>query len=99
LYSFDDENEGQKGCEGSCDSSKYSITRNVLCDKCKEGYYNIEGICLQCSIGSPNCTNCSYEAYEGSDKKYLNALNVLMMIIGYLKLMENVVLALCHPIV
>ena len=70
----DDENEGQKGCEGSCDSSKYSITRNVLCDKCKEGYYNIEGICLQCSIGSPNCTNCSYEVYEGSDKKIFKCL-------------------------
>jgi hypothetical protein len=36
---------------------------------------------------------------RGVLKKYINALNVLVMNIRYQKLMENVVLALYHPIV
>ena len=65
----DDKNGGQKGCEGSCDGSRYSETHFVLCDKCKSGYYSENGICTQCSIASPNCAICSYEASEGSTQK------------------------------
>ena len=39
---------GQIGCEGNCDASKYAKITNIICDNCKEGYYNIEGICIQC---------------------------------------------------
>ena len=73
----DEENGGQKGCKGSCDSSKYSLTGGVLCDKCKDGYYSVEGICTQCSIGSPNCVQCSYEASPGSDQKIYTCLKCI----------------------
>ena len=70
----DDEAYGQLGCEGNCDSSKYNVIKTVLCDKCKEGYYSIEGICTLCSIGSENCVKCSYEASPGSDRKVYKCL-------------------------
>jgi hypothetical protein len=70
----DDEKLGQLGCEGSCDYSKYDEIGNVLCYKCKEGYYNVEGLCIPCSTYSPNCTICSYEASPGSDKKIFKCL-------------------------
>ena len=73
----DDEQVGQVGCEGSCDGSKYSITRNVLCDKCKSGYYSLNGFCTQCSIGSPNCAKCSYEAPQGSTQKIYKCLECI----------------------
>ena len=66
----DDEELGQIGCEGNCDSK----TGIIICDKCKEGYYNKEGICLNCSISSPYCAKCSYEAPQGSDKKIFKCL-------------------------
>jgi len=65
---------GQMACEGSCDSSKISISGRVLCDKCKTGYYSIEGICTLCSSGSPNCKRCSYEASPGSTQKIYTCL-------------------------
>ena len=68
CISCNNEIYGQLACEGNCDGSKYNEIKNVLCDKCKEGYYSIEGICTLCSIGSENCVKCSYEASEGSDK-------------------------------
>jgi len=35
----------------------------VLCNEndCKEGYYNLKGICYPCSHGSYGCKNCIYE--------------------------------------
>ena len=72
----DDEIEGQKECGGKCDSSKYSTIYTVLCEEngCKEGYYNIDGICFECSIGSEHCTNCTYIAPLGSQKKKFKCL-------------------------
>ena len=54
---------GNIGCGGKCDSSKYEETRNILCEEggCKEGFYNIEGICFPCSVGDDYCTKCTYE--------------------------------------
>ena len=52
---------GNIGCGGKCDSSKYAETRNILCEEggCKEGFYNIEGICFPCSVGDDYCTKCT----------------------------------------
>ena len=57
----DDVNYGQIGCGGNCDSSKYENDRFVYCNKneCKEGYYNLEGICFSCNKGSPGCKKCN----------------------------------------
>ena len=54
---------GNIGCGGKCDSSKYEETRNIICEEngCKEGYYNIEGICFPCSVGDDFCTKCTYK--------------------------------------
>ena len=65
---------GNIGCGGNCDSSKYKEIGNVLCNEndCKEGYYNIEGFCLQCSIGSDYCDKCTYlpSLENQNDKEY-----------------------------
>ena len=68
----DDEIYGNIGCEGNCDGSNYmERLRNVLCEEngCKEGYYNLDGICHQCSIGSDYCIKCTYIAPRGSKIK------------------------------
>ena len=67
----DDPLYGQKNCGGNCDGSRYNETRNVLCSEndCKEGYYNLNGICKNCSEGSPGCLNCTYEVQERQTKE------------------------------
>ena len=69
----DHEYYGNIGCGGNCDSSKYKEINNILCEenKCKEGYYNLEGICVQCSIGSEYCSKCTYLVpYKDSSKEF-----------------------------
>jgi len=41
----------------------------TLCNKCKEGYYSIDGICHTCSSGSEKCVKCSYVA-NGDKNEY-----------------------------
>ena len=62
---------GQIGCEGNCDGSNYVKTRNAFCEEggCKEGFYNLNGICRNCSEGSPGCLKCTYEVQEGQTKE------------------------------
>ena len=57
---------GQTGCKGKCNGTNYIDTRFAFCEKesCAEGYYNLNGICTNCSIGSPHCKNCTYEVSE-----------------------------------
>ena len=74
CISCNHEKYGQLGCDGNCDGSKYKEIKNVLCDKCKEGYYNIDGICTPCSFGSENCVKCSYEASSEINKKIYTCL-------------------------
>ena len=52
---------GQKGCGGNCDGSNYKDSRIVLCeeDGCKKGFYNINGICQECSKIIDGCSICS----------------------------------------
>ena len=69
----DDEYYGNIGCGGNCDGSKFKEIGNVLCEenKCKEGYYNLEGICLKCSVGSQYCEKCTYlSTYENGEKEF-----------------------------
>ena len=69
----DHEYYGNIGCGGNCDGSKYKEIGNILCEEngCKDGYYNLEGICLNCSIGSEYCKKCTYLApYENGIKEY-----------------------------
>ena len=60
----DDPIYGQIGCGGNCDGSRFNETRIALCNKndCKEGYYNLNGICFNCSDGSYGCSKCTYES-------------------------------------
>ena len=60
---------GQYGCGGKCDENNWNKTRNVLCEEkgCKEGYYNLLGMCLPCSVGSDYCAKCTYEPPSGAN--------------------------------
>ena len=66
-----DEQYGQVACIGKCDGSKYNEYHNVLCDEegCKEGFYNLDGFCFNCTKGSEHCTKCTYQAPSGSNIK------------------------------
>ena len=67
----DDKYYGQMGCDGNCDSSRFENDRLVYCnDECKEGFYNLEGICLKCSMGSPGCKICNVTEIEGNQTDY-----------------------------
>ena len=72
--SCNDEIYGEPAFEGNCDGSRYSQIKTVLCDKCKEGYYNVEGLCFECSIGSEHCAKCSYEFSPESNKQIYTCL-------------------------
>lgn len=65
-----DSTYGQIGCEGNCDSTNYINTRFAFCEKegCKSGFYNLNGLCKNCSEGSPGCANCTYEVQEEETK-------------------------------
>jgi len=67
----DDPIYGQEGCQGNCDSSRYNITRKVFCNEnnCKEGYYYLDGICFNCSTGSPGCKKCKIQVEN--EQKYI----------------------------
>ena len=63
---------GQIGCEGNCDATNYLEKRNVFCDKdgCKEGFYNLEGFCFNCSEGTQGCKKCSYTLNQKNEHEY-----------------------------
>ena len=65
-----DEEYGQSACQGKCDIEN----GKVLCDKCIERYYSVDGICFTCLSGSENCDKCSYEAPPGSNQKIYKCL-------------------------
>ena len=61
CISCEDKDYGQAGCAGNCDASRYENDRFVYCEKngCKEGYYELEGICLKCGdFEAPGCKKC-----------------------------------------
>ena len=63
CVSCNDSTYGQIACEGKCDGSNYAQTKFAFCEKegCKEGYYNLNGLCIKCSEGAPHCSKCTYE--------------------------------------
>ena len=38
---------------------------------CKEGFYNLNGICFRCSEVLNNCKKCSVNINENDEKTYL----------------------------
>ena len=77
CYKCDDEKYGQVGCIGECDSSQYISTKNTICKEYKEGYYNVDGFCTKCSIGSENCIKCTYESLAPNQAKEFKCLDCL----------------------
>ena len=69
----DDEYYGQIGCGGNCDSSKFQQDRLVYCNanQCKKDYFYLNGICFNCTNGSPGCKKCNVsEINVNSQKDY-----------------------------
>ena len=66
---------GQIGCEGSC--KKANITNsfnngNIICDinGCKEGFYNLNGTCLNCFEDWHDCKTCTIIQEEYDNLRY-----------------------------
>lgn len=58
----DDPLYGQIRCGGNCDGTNYQETSFALCDNsdCKEGFFNLNGICYKCDDDSPGCSKCEF---------------------------------------
>ena len=54
---------GDVACDGNCHRNGNIFS----CDEngCKEGFYNINGVCFKCDQNSPNCVKCNYLPPEG----------------------------------
>ena len=65
----DDKDYGQIGCGGNCDGSNFINDRVAYCKQngCKEGYYYLEGLCLDCNMGSPGCKECIVNKTQNID--------------------------------
>ena len=68
---------GQVGCEGECDGEDYSNNGIAYCQKCKDGYFNLEGICRSCDEESPGCLECNYNKDEDIIDKRFNCTKCL----------------------
>ena len=68
----DDPIYGQIGCGGNCDGSRYNVTKFAFCNErqCKEGFYNLNGLCFNCAEGSPGCSQCYMEEIENDETVY-----------------------------
>ena len=62
---------GNVGCVGSCDSTNYLNDRNIMCNECKEGFFKLNGFCLDCTYGSPGCKRCSLKINERNQVEYI----------------------------
>ena len=75
----DDPLYGQVGCDGNCDATNYFQTKNVICteNKCKNGYYYLNGFCISCEQGSRNCQKCTITLNDKNEKEFecLECLN------------------------
>ena len=69
CLSCEDPIYGQVGCKGECDGKDYSNSGFAYCQECKEGYYNLEGLCYKCEVGSPGCILCSNEKETGTQNE------------------------------
>ena len=75
LYNHDlmcipcnDINLGDVGCEKNCIMHENDF---LECDEdsCYDGYYNLEGICINCTYTSPNCTKCERKKIPGRENE------------------------------
>ena len=62
---------GNVGCVGSCDSTNYLKDSNIMCNECKEGFFKLNGFCLDCTYGSPGCKRCSLKINERNQVEYI----------------------------
>ena len=67
----DNSTYGQEGCGGNCDGSRFSTDRFAYCNKndCKEGFYNLEGVCFRCSGSSYGCQKCRIQENENENEE------------------------------
>ena len=68
----DDPTYGNVGCGGNCDGSKFENIGFAYCEKdgCKEGFYYMEGKCVNCSLTSPGCKRCHNKEIVNSDNQF-----------------------------
>ena len=61
---------GDVGCDGNCQRNGNIFS----CDEygCKKGFYNINGLCFNCSEISQNCKTCNYLPPEGNSAVDIN---------------------------
>ena len=66
CYPCNDSLFGQEGCIGKCNSTNITSIGHALCEEggCKEGYYNQNGYCFNCSISLDGCKKCTYKKNE-----------------------------------
>lgn len=72
----DDPLNGQKGCGGGCFFENYKVICNE--NECKEGFYNLNGVCRNCSNDLSGCKTCIYLNHNNqNDIKELNCTKCL----------------------
>ena len=95
-----DEKQGQPGCEGSCEAINYAETRVVYCDNCKDGYVNMERICVKCEIQQPHCSNVNMTMRKNwINSDALNALkdtnfmmDIVLITFSFYQVVRNAIL-------
>ena len=79
----------QIGCEGNCEGA-LDDSHNFFpfCEKdgCKEGYFNVNGMCISCKEFDEGCSRCSYEVPEN---EYLEEFKCLECESNKYKLTES----------
>ena len=87
-----DKVDGQLGSERNCDGSQYIIKKMPLCEEngCKEGYYNKNIICSQCSIKIVNCVKCSYSAPSGNSYRVFKFFEYFGWVNGEYRLINGI---------
>ena len=63
---------GQDGCEGNCVPFIKVNSHYIECNEndCIDGYYNLNGFCISCGLGSPGCKTCTVAVNSNDQKEY-----------------------------
>ena len=75
CLSCNDPTYGQIGCEGNCNNTYFRKNLQPFCEKCKEGYFYINGNCTSCSKVFQGCSKCDYE--RNQDKENFTCIKCL----------------------
>ena len=80
CYKCEDKYFGNPGCVGEKGCSYQSDNDKLICNECKEGYFELEeGQCFQCKYGDPPCLKChtnendKFECDECMDGYFVNS--------------------------